>query len=92
MLRAALDRAAYDYRPPAYDGDVALFQPADRPSVLDARPGWARLTRGRFAAYEIPGGHSTMLQQPDVRHLADRMREALHAAQGRQDDAQRAVA
>ncbi len=91
-LRAALDRAAYDYRPPAYDGDVALFQPADRPSVLDARPGWSRLVRGRFAAHEIPGGHSTMLQQPDVRHLADRMREALREAQGSQTGARRAAA
>ena len=87
-LRAALDRAAYDYRPAVYDGDVALFQPEDRATVLDARPGWAGVVCGRLTAYEIAGGHSTMLQLPHVRDLAARMRAALLAAQ---DGAERPV-
>ncbi len=91
-LRAALDRAAYDYRPPAYDGDVALFQPEERAAVLDARPGWARVTRGTLSVYEIAGGHSTMLQLPHVRDLAAQMRTALLAAQDGAERGTRAAA
>jgi amino acid adenylation domain-containing protein len=77
LLRTALDRAAYDYRPSAYGGDVALFQPAERPDLLDSRPGWAPLVSGRFVAHEIPGTHSTMLLHPHVEQFGAAMRDEL---------------
>jgi amino acid adenylation domain-containing protein len=81
MLRAALDRAAYAYRPPAYGGDVVLFQPAERPDLLDARPGWAPLVSGKFTAVEIPGTHSSMLLHPHVEQFGVAMRDELLRAQ-----------
>jgi thioesterase domain-containing protein len=83
MLRAALDRAAYDYRPSAYGGDVALFQPAERPDVLNAVPGWKPLISGRFASYEIRGTHSTMLLPPQVVGFGEAMRDELLRAQSK---------
>ena len=80
-LRAGLDRAAYAYRPPAYDGDVLLFEPRERPVLPDARTSWAPVMRGQFAAALIAGGHSTMLQHPHVAELAETMRAALVEAQ-----------
>jgi cytochrome P450 len=60
-------------------GDVALF-PADRPDVLDYRPGWRVVVRGAFAAFEIAGGHRTMLEAPYVAELAARMNVGLRRA------------
>ena len=83
VLRAALDRAAYDYRPSAYGGDVALFQPAERPDVLNSVPGWKPLISGRFASHEIRGTHSSMLLPPHVESFGDAMREELILAQSK---------
>ncbi|HEX5184152.1 MAG TPA: amino acid adenylation domain-containing protein [Allosphingosinicella sp.] len=83
--RIALDRAAWLYDPPLYDGDVALFQPAERPRILDSRPGWERIVRGRLVAHEIAGGHSTMLEPPYVEELGAAMRDALVRAQAAHD-------
>ncbi len=79
--RIALDRAAWIYDPPPYGGDVALFQPVERPRLLDSRPGWGRVVQGQLTADEISGGHSTMLQPPYVEELGAKMREALVRAQ-----------
>ena len=84
-LRAGLDAAAYAYAPPAYDGDVALFIPSQRPRVLDPRAGWQRLVRGGFKPFEIAGGHSTMLQPPHVDAFAAHLRDVIddaHAIHG----------
>ncbi len=80
-LSRVLDDAALRYETPAYAGDVALFQPADRPDVLDYRPGWREVVRGAFASFEIDGGHRTMLEPPYVAELAARMNACLRRAQ-----------
>jgi amino acid adenylation domain-containing protein len=80
-LARVLDHAALRYETPPYTGDVALFQPADRPDVLDYRPGWRDVVRGAFAAFEIAGGHRTMLEAPYVVELGARMSACLHRAQ-----------
>jgi amino acid adenylation domain-containing protein len=74
---AALVQAAYRYRPAPSACPVALFQPADRPAVLDYRPGWRQLLAGEFAAYDVPGTHRTMLEEPSVRELAARLTDRL---------------
>lgn len=80
-LRAKLDRSLLDYRPPAYAGDVALFQPSERPDLLDSRPGWAPLISGRFVAHDVSGTHSSMLLQPHVEQFGAMLREELLRAQ-----------
>ncbi|HLI19680.1 MAG TPA: phosphopantetheine-binding protein, partial [Stellaceae bacterium] len=84
-LSRVLDNAALRYEPPSYAGDVALFQPSDRPDVLDYRPGWRGVVRGAFASFEIPGGHRTMLEAPYVAELARRMSACLRRAQMQTD-------
>jgi amino acid adenylation domain-containing protein len=80
-LSRVLDNAALRYETPTYAGDVALFQPADRPDILDYRQGWREVVRGAFAAFEIPGGHRTMLELPHVAELGARMDACLRRAQ-----------
>jgi amino acid adenylation domain-containing protein len=80
-IGSVLDNAALHYETPLYAGDVALFQPADRPDVLDYRQGWREVVRGAFATFEIPGGHRTMLEEPYVAELGARMNACLRRAQ-----------
>jgi amino acid adenylation domain-containing protein len=80
-IGSVLDNAALHYETPLYAGDVALFQPADRPDVLDYRRGWREVVRGAFATFEIPGGHRTMLEEPYVAELGARMGACLRRAQ-----------
>ena len=94
-LSRVLDNAALHYDTPIYAGDVALFQPADRPDVLDYRPGWREVIRGAFASFEIPGGHRTMLEAPFVAELGARMNACLRRAQmqtGKRETRQRRTA
>ncbi len=63
-LNKILDHAALRYAPKPYGGDVALFQPANRPDVLDYRPGWRDVVRGAFAAFEIAGSTARCWRSP----------------------------
>lgn len=83
-LRTKLDRSATKYNPPIYDGDVAVFQPQDHPTVLDFFEDWRPHVTGHFDAFSIPGGHSTMMQEPNVDVFAACVREVLdRTASGR---------
>jgi amino acid adenylation domain-containing protein len=76
-----IDRTAMHYEPLPYPGDIALFQPIERPDIFDYRPGWEEIVTGTVTAYDVPGGHHTMLHEPNVRVLADKLRAALDRAQ-----------
>jgi amino acid adenylation domain-containing protein len=71
--------ASAGYQPPPYQGRVALFQAMERPPGphWDLRFGWRELVTGHLAAFDIPGGHEGMFQEPHVQLLACRMRECL---------------
>ncbi|HET7848161.1 MAG TPA: amino acid adenylation domain-containing protein [Pseudolabrys sp.] len=80
---AMLDASAINYTPPAYGGDVALFQAARRPAGVDCRPGWEALVRGAFFADDVFGNHEDFIQEPNVRRLASLIEERLADAQQR---------
>ncbi|MGN6374501.1 MAG: non-ribosomal peptide synthetase [Sphingomonas sp.] len=76
-LRTKLDRSATKYDPPVYGGDVAVFQPAIHPSMLDFFEDWRPHVSGHFDAFVIPGGHSTMMEAPNVEVFAAKVQEVL---------------
>ena len=76
----AMERAAYRYSPGSYDGAVALFQPEERLTVLDGRPGWEAVVRGSIEAHDIPGSHGTMIAPPNIEIFAARLKEAIDRA------------
>lgn len=75
--RDALEIAAYAYQPGSYKGDVAVFQPIDRLDVLDTRPGWSTVVRGKLSVHDIPGDHGTMRNPPNVATFAARLSDEL---------------
>ncbi|MBV9792065.1 MAG: alpha/beta fold hydrolase [Chloroflexi bacterium] len=48
-----------------------------RPRSIEPSMGWKRLISGPIEAYEVPGNHMTLLEEPFVAVLADRLRDVL---------------
>ncbi|HEY6052049.1 MAG TPA: thioesterase domain-containing protein, partial [Thermoanaerobaculia bacterium] len=87
VLRAN-SRAAARYVPGFYDGRATIFRAMDRTEDLRERLrtyphlGWERLCGGGVELVEVPGGHSSLLEEEaNVRALGRRLGEALRAAQ-----------
>jgi amino acid adenylation domain-containing protein len=83
-----IDATAINYVPQPYAGDIALFQPLERPDVYDYRAGWLKVIQGELFAYDVPGGHHTMLHEPNVQELAARLRACLDHVQSRRRQAE----
>jgi thioesterase domain-containing protein/acyl carrier protein len=68
-----------------FDGDVALFRATqgngdDEPYVTRYRDpvfGWGQRVTRRVEVYDVPGGHSSMLQEPHVGTLASQLQAAM---------------
>src|SRR5262249_7497678 len=81
--------AEKDYQPGGrFDGELVLFRATsgrgdDEPYVErydDPLLGWeCRATRG-VRVLDVPGGHSSMLQEPNVRMLAQQLQDYLESA------------
>jgi len=71
-----------------FDGELALFRAtcgegADEPYIeryVDPLLGWGRRATQGVWVYDAPGGHSSMLQQPHVSILAERMQSYIDNA------------
>lgn len=87
-VRQAFDFAKLEYEAKTlYDGELVLFRATQK--VLDAAPGiddepyiniysdpilgWGSRTTGSVQVYDVPGGHSSMLQEPNVAVMAEQM-------------------
>jgi thioesterase domain-containing protein len=66
----------YIHKP--YDGRVWLFCTSDTPLDKDL-PKWVQLARGGIEVVAIPGDHNTMLQEPNVSHLALSIQKCMSA-------------
>ncbi|HEX5718504.1 MAG TPA: amino acid adenylation domain-containing protein, partial [Thermoanaerobaculia bacterium] len=71
MFRANL-LALSRYEAGPYGGRIVLFRAAEREG--DPSPGWAQRARGGVEVYDVPGTHYSLLQNPAVSVLADRLR------------------
>jgi amino acid adenylation domain-containing protein len=69
-------RALRGYTGGTYDGRLLLMRAAERADRNDLRRGWDRLAP-RLEVHEVPGNHHTLVREPHVRHLAERVRICL---------------
>ena len=77
------------YRPDGpFDGELVLFRAtcgegADEPYVdryTDPLLGWEQRTTQGVRVYDVPGGHSSMLQEPSVETLAQQLQISIDEA------------
>jgi aspartate racemase len=75
-------KALDQYRSTYYDGKITLFNASEKdPAVIpDPYYGWIGLAR-EIEIYEVDGNHDTMLTEPNVRSLAEKLDQCLLAAQ-----------
>ena len=81
-LRAIID-AEQSYVPTGriYPGRITLFWAMNSiEGFEDNRLGWRRLAAGGLEIHEIPGNHTTMREEPNVRVLAERLKLCLENA------------
>ncbi|HYO62019.1 MAG TPA: amino acid adenylation domain-containing protein [Pyrinomonadaceae bacterium] len=69
-------RASWRYRPRDYGARVKLFRARERApgDSADDAARWETVTSGGLELYDAPGGHYTMLREPHVRALAERLK------------------
>jgi len=88
-VRQAFDFAKLEYEPTTlYDGELVLFRATqkildsaetgidDEPYIniySDPTLGWGVRITGSVQTYDVPGGHSSMLQEPNVAVMAKQM-------------------
>jgi amino acid adenylation domain-containing protein len=72
IVNAANTQAARAYVPGSYEGPVTLFRACERRRTNPSDPdlGWAEVCRGGLEIVEIPGGHFSILEEPEVQELA----------------------
>ena len=65
-----------------YPGAITLFRVTDPACLYDYREdyGWGLFARGGIQIHHVPGQHSTLFSQPNVRTLAKKLDECLRAA------------
>jgi amino acid adenylation domain-containing protein len=71
-------RAIENYVPRAYEGRIALFAAREGAGEsAGAARGWNGLAPQGVELHVVPGSHYTLLRQPQVQHLADKLKAAL---------------
>lgn len=77
-LQAARDRILR-----TYGGRVTLFRASERQLEPGGDPylRWGEVSRGGVEVHEVPGGHLTILTEPNVRVLAEKLKVCLVQAQ-----------
>jgi thioesterase domain-containing protein len=76
-------RAAGSYKAQSYPGRVTLFRVAEpwKESGRDPHLGWDGVAAGGVEVYEVPGDHSTLLEEPHVQILAAQLKSCLDQTQ-----------
>jgi thioesterase domain-containing protein len=72
------------YRPEPWAGSAVLFRAREESAVslwtaveVDSEHGWSRYVKGGVEVQIVPGNHGTMCEEPNVRVLADKLRQAM---------------
>jgi thioesterase domain-containing protein len=65
------------YSPKVYPGKITLYCSTESLMDMAKTSGWSQLTDGGLEINEIPGDHYTIIREPVVQVLAERLKELL---------------
>jgi len=66
-------RAAESYQPADVPASIVLFRASEGPADVDPALGWRRLGLENLEVHDAPGNHLTMMREPNVSVLAERL-------------------
>lgn len=83
QLEDQIWRAGQRYTPQVYPGNVTLFRATLQPLgiVPDTTLGWEKLVGGELEIYEIPGHHGSIVAEPYVSVLAEKLKFCIEKAE-----------
>lgn len=72
-------QASQKYAPQPYDGRITLFRASHQGYgiVHDRTLGWGSLAKGGLEIIDVPGYHGSIIREPRVRVLAEKLNQAL---------------
>ena len=69
------------YKPDPYSGKITFFWASDHPEgPSDSRWGWRELAEQGMDIQRVPGDHGTILREPQLHVLAERLKDCLDQA------------
>jgi thioesterase domain-containing protein/acyl carrier protein len=73
--------ALAEYKPASYASPVTLFRAKAEPlhQYFDETLGWARYVASSIQIYDVPGNHGSMVFEPHVKGLAEKLASCLDA-------------
>lgn len=76
-------KAGQKYLPKVYPGKMTLFRASNQPLGIqpDATLGWENFVAGKLEIHEVPGHHGSIVAEPYVRILAEKLNDCLVVAQ-----------
>jgi thioesterase domain-containing protein len=80
QIRRTVHAARKAYRPRPYDGRIVLFLRGTYRDPERVKARWKMLAKGGVEAYMIPGDHTEMFRDPNVRILAEHLSACLDNA------------
>ena len=91
-VEAANRKAHYRPVPPRFDGRMILFRASQQPIGIYPDPtlGWGSLAGERLEVFEVPGNHTTLIYEPRVGILANKLNQILAEEQQKIDITNRA--
>jgi amino acid adenylation domain-containing protein len=90
-FRAQIARVCRTYEPGRSTMPLVLFQPCDRPDLMEFAQEWSTTADGPFEEYEVPGDHLTMLTAPNVEHMGKLLSRSLKRAAAPLDEPLKAL-
>jgi aspartate racemase len=82
LITEAFSQAIRDYVPQVYPGQATLFRTRHQPTGVYYDPlfGWGSLVAGGLEIRDVPGLHLTLLTEPCVQVLGERLRACIDEA------------
>ncbi|MGA8431127.1 MAG: amino acid adenylation domain-containing protein [Candidatus Sulfotelmatobacter sp.] len=82
-VRKVFSVAEEGYKPQVYFGSATWFRATEKGlrGVDNPTDDWSKWVTGGVEVHEIEGDHGSILKEPQVRHLAERVRDCLNRAQ-----------
>ena len=80
-MRQAFAQACENYVPQVYPGRVTIFAATDRTDAgsynVEPGLGWSVLTSGGMEIHDVPGDHLSLLKEPHVQILGEKLKACL---------------